>query len=147
MSALAAIRSGILLDRRILEQGPLAQALAALNDAGEETRLIGGAVRDLALGHPVGDFDLATTALPEVVMARARAAGFGVAPTGLKHGTVTLIVGGLPIETTTLRWDVETDGRHASVDHGRPVLRRGCPGPRDARWRAWPPRARTGQGR
>ena len=119
MSALAAIRAGVLVDRHILDEGPLALALEALNFPGEETRLIGGAVRDLALGHPVGDFDLATTALPEAVMARARAAGFGVAPTGLKHGTVTLIVAGMPIETTTLREDVETDGRHASVRFGR----------------------------
>ena len=119
MSALAAIRDGFLVDRRVLREGPLARALDALNFAGEETRLVGGAVRDLALGLPVGDFDLATTALPDIVMSRARAAGFGVAPTGLKHGTLTLIVDGLPIETTTLRWDVDTDGRHATVRFGR----------------------------
>ena len=57
--------------------------------------------------------------LPEVVMKRARAAGFGVAPTGLAHGTVTLIVEGQPIEVTTLRRDVATDGRHATVAFGR----------------------------
>ncbi len=67
----------------------------------------------------MGDFDLATTALPEVVMRRARAAGFRVAPTGLAHGTVTLIVEGQPIEVTTLRRDVATDGRHAKVAFGR----------------------------
>ena len=76
-------------------------------------------MRDLALGEAVGDFDLATTALPEVVMKRARAAGFGVAPTGLAHGTVTVIVDGRPIEATTLRRDVDTDGRHAKVAFGR----------------------------
>ena len=76
-------------------------------------------MRDLALGAAVGDFDLATTALPEVVMRRARAAGFGVAPTGLAHGTVTVIVDGRPIEATTLRRDVDTDGRHAKVAFGR----------------------------
>ena len=76
-------------------------------------------MRDLALGEQMGDFDLATTALPEVVMRRARAAGFGVAPTGLAHGTVTLIVEGQPIEVTTLRRDVATDGRHAKVAFGR----------------------------
>jgi poly(A) polymerase len=119
MSALPAIRDGVLVDRRALREGPLARALAALNFAGEETRLVGGAVRDLCLGLPVSDFDLATTALPEVVMRRARASGFGVALTGLKHGTVTLIVDGVPIETTTLRDDVETDGRHATVRFGR----------------------------
>ena len=113
------MRDGRLADRRLLETGRLARALAALNGDGEETRLVGGAVRDLALGEAVGDFDLATTALPEVVMKRARAAGFGVAPTGLAHGTVTLIVEGRPIEATTLRRDVDTDGRHAKVAFGR----------------------------
>src|SRR5271163_3029391 len=97
------IRDGRLADLRLLEVGPLARALAALDGDGEETRLVGGAVRDLALGERPGDFDLATTALPEVVMKRARAAGFGVAPTGLSHGTVTVVVDGRPLEVTTLR--------------------------------------------
>ncbi|MGD1035946.1 MAG: CCA tRNA nucleotidyltransferase [Roseiarcus sp.] len=119
MSALAAIRDGRLCDRRLLDEGRLARVLRALDGQGEETRLVGGAVRDLALGERAGDYDLATTALPEVVMKRARAAGFGVAPTGLAHGTVTLIVEGQPIEVTTLRRDVATDGRHATVAFGR----------------------------
>jgi poly(A) polymerase len=119
MSFLPAIADGRLRDRRIVREGRLARALDALNGGGEETRLVGGAVRDLALGLPAGDFDLATTALPEIVIKRARAAGFKVAPTGLKHGTVTLIVDGQPIETTTLRADIETDGRHAKVRFGR----------------------------
>ena len=119
MTALPGLRDGRLADRRLLETGRLARALAALNGEGEETRLVGGAVRDLALGEAVGDFDLATTARPEVVMKRARAAGFGVAPTGLAHGTVTLIIEGRPIEATTLRRDVDTDGRHAKVAFGR----------------------------
>jgi poly(A) polymerase len=119
MSFLPAIADGRLRDRRIVREGWLARALDALNGGGEETRLVGGAVRDLALGLPAGDFDLATTALPEIVIRRARAAGFKVAPTGLKHGTVTLVVDGQPIETTTLRADIETDGRHAKVRFGR----------------------------
>lgn len=119
MRALTAIRDGRIADRRLLDEGRLARALRALDGEGEETRLVGGAVRDLALGETMGDFDLATTALPEVVMRRARAAGFGVAPTGLAHGTVTLIVEGQPIEVTTLRRDVATDGRHATVAFGR----------------------------
>jgi poly(A) polymerase len=119
MNPLPGLRDGRLADRRLLDAGRLARALAALNGDGEETRLVGGAVRDLALGAAAGDFDLATTALPEVVMKRARAAGFGVAPTGLAHGTVTLIVEGRPIEATTLRRDVDTDGRHAKVAFGR----------------------------
>ena len=119
MSALPGLRDGRLADRRLLETGRLARALAALNGDGEETRLVGGAVRDLALGAVVADFDLATTALPDVVIQRARAAGFGVAPTGVAHGTVTVIVDGRPIEATTLRRDVDTDGRHAKVAFGR----------------------------
>jgi tRNA nucleotidyltransferase/poly(A) polymerase len=122
MSGLAAIRDGRLTDRRLLEEGRLARALSALDGRGEETRLVGGAVRDLALGEKPGDFDLATTAPPDVVMRRAAVAGFGVAPTGLAHGTVTLIVEGRPIEVTTLRRDVATDGRHATVAFGRDFL-------------------------
>ena len=91
----------------------------SLDGDGEETRLVGGAVRDLALGDPPGDFDLATTAMPEETIRRARAAGFGVVPTGLAHGTVTVLVEGRPFETTTLREDVETFGRHATVRFGR----------------------------
>jgi tRNA nucleotidyltransferase/poly(A) polymerase len=119
MSGLTAIRDGRLVDRRLLDEGRLARALRALDGEGEETRLVGGAVRDLALGEKADDFDLATTASPEEVMKRARAAGFGVAPTGLAHGTVTVIVAGQPIEVTTLRRDVATDGRHATVAFGR----------------------------
>jgi tRNA nucleotidyltransferase/poly(A) polymerase len=122
MSGLPAIRDGRLIDRRLLDEGRLARALEALDGRGEETRLVGGAVRDLALGEAPGDFDLATTAPPDVVMRRAVDAGFGVAPTGLAHGTVTLIVEGRPIEVTTLRRDVATDGRHATVAFGRDFL-------------------------
>jgi tRNA nucleotidyltransferase/poly(A) polymerase len=119
MSGPPGIRDGRLADRSLLDEGRLARALRALDGDGEETRLVGGAVRDLALGEKAEDFDLATTAPPEVVMKRARAAGFGVAPTGLAHGTVTVIVAGQPIEVTTLRRDVVTDGRHATVAFGR----------------------------
>jgi poly(A) polymerase len=102
-----------------LSEGPLARALEALNGGGEETRLVGGAVRDLALGEPPVDFDLVTTASTDEVIRRARAAGFKVALTGVAHGTVTIVVDGRPIETTTLREDVETDGRWAKVAFGR----------------------------
>jgi poly(A) polymerase len=95
------------------------RALALLNRDGEEARLVGGAVRDMLLGEPPGDFDIATTARPETVIARAKAAGIAYAPTGLAHGTVTLILDGRPFEVTTLREDVETDGRRAKVRFGR----------------------------
>ena len=80
---------------------------------------MGGAVRDLALGEPAVDFDLTTTATTDEVIRRAGEAGFKVALTGVAHGTVTIIVDGRPLETTTLREDVETDGRWARVAFGR----------------------------
>ena len=119
MTALPGLKDGKLRDLKPLRQGPLALALAALNGGGEETRLVGGAVRDLALGEPAVDLDLTTTATPDEVIRRARAAGFKVALTGVEHGTVTIVVDGRPIETTTLREDVETDGRRAKVAFGR----------------------------
>ena len=119
MTGLPGLVDGRLRDLAPLHAGRLARALKMLNAQGEEARLVGGAVRDLVLGHPPGDFDVATTATPDVVMERARAAGMGVSPTGIAHGTVTLIVDGQPIETTTLRQDVATDGRHALVAFGR----------------------------
>ena len=76
-------------------------------------------MRDLALGEPAVDFDLTTTATTDEVIRRSEHAAFKVALTGVKHGTVTVIVDGRPIETTTLREDVETDGRWAKVMFGR----------------------------
>jgi poly(A) polymerase len=119
MTVLGGLAGGKLKDRTPLRQGPLARVLEALNGGGEETRLVGGAVRDLALGERAFDFDLATTASTDEVIRRARAAGFKVALTGVAHGTVTIVVDGRPIETTTLRRDVETDGRRAKVAFGR----------------------------
>src|SRR6056297_338108 len=111
------------LDRRhldaILAEPRLRRLLAVLDGDGEETRVVGGAVRDALFGRPVKDVDLATTALPQVTQARAEAAGFKVVPTGLAHGTLTVIVQGEPYEVTTLREDVETFGRHAVVRFGR----------------------------
>jgi poly(A) polymerase len=88
---------------------------AALTTDGVETRAVGGAVRDALLGLPVSEIDLATTALPEQVMALARKAGLKAVPTGIEHGTVTIVADGVPFEVTTLRRDVETFGRHATV--------------------------------
>ena len=80
-----------------------------------ETRAVGGAVRNALLGLPVTEIDLATTAEPERVMALAEEAGLKAVPTGIDHGTVTVIADGLPFEVTTLRRDVETFGRHAKI--------------------------------
>jgi poly(A) polymerase len=92
----------------------LIRVLDLLNHDGE-ARVVGGAVRNSLMGLPVSDMDIATTLLPEAVQARAEAAGIKCVPTGIKHGTVTLVVDGHPYEVTTLRRDVETDGRHAQV--------------------------------
>ena len=89
--------------------------LAALNGDGVETRAVGGAVRNELLGLPVTEIDLATTAEPERVIALAEQAGFKAVPTGIDHGTVTVVAEGRPFEVTTLRRDVETFGRHAKV--------------------------------
>jgi tRNA nucleotidyltransferase/poly(A) polymerase len=102
-----------------LRQGTLAQLLAVLNADGEEARVVGGAVRNALLGEPIGEIDLATTAVPEEVVRRATAAGFKPVPTGIEHGTVTVVIEGQPFEVTTLRQDIETFGRHANVRFGR----------------------------
>lgn len=77
--------------------------------------MVGGAVRDCLLGRPVNDADLATTLLPDAVIEAARAADLKPVPTGIEHGTVTVVADGHPFEVTTLRADVETDGRRAVV--------------------------------
>ena len=102
-----------------LKERPLADLLAVLDRDGEEARVVGGAVRNALLGLPHGDIDIATTALPAEVTRRAEAAGFKPVPTGFDHGTVTVVVAGKPFEVTTLREDVETFGRHATVKFGR----------------------------
>ena len=111
------------IDERIgapwLSERPLAQLLALLNRDHQEARVVGGAVRNALLGIPHGDVDIATTALPAEVMRRAAAAGFKPVPTGVAHGTVTVVADGRPFEVTTLREDVETFGRHATVRFGR----------------------------
>lgn len=88
---------------------------AALGAKGFAARAVGGAVRNALLGLPVTDIDIATTARPEQVIAAARAAGLVAVPTGIAHGTVTVLANHVPHEVTTLRQDVETHGRHATV--------------------------------
>lgn len=90
--------------------------MAALNSANAgESRFVGGCVRNTLLGEPIDDIDIATQIHPELVMAAAKAAGLGAEPTGIDHGTVTLIANHIPYEVTTLRQDVTTDGRRATV--------------------------------
>src|SRR6266404_871875 len=87
--------------------------------SGPTARVVGGAVRNALLKIPTGDIDIATTALPDEVIRRARAAGIKSVPTGIDHGTVTLVVNAQPFEVTTLREDTETFGRKATVAFGR----------------------------
>jgi len=87
----------------------------AIEAGGHAVRAVGGTVRDTLCGREVTDIDLATTALPEEVLRLGEAAGLRVVPTGLEHGTVTIIAGGIAHEVTTLRRDVETYGRRARV--------------------------------
>ncbi|SIO19654.1 CCA tRNA nucleotidyltransferase [Vannielia litorea] len=88
---------------------------AALESAGHSALFVGGCVRNTLLGAPVADLDLATDARPEIVSDIAKSAGFRVIPTGIDHGTVTVLDGDEPIEVTTFRHDVSTDGRRATV--------------------------------
>lgn len=103
---------------KLIAEPELARLLAALNGAGQECRVVGGAVRNAILGLTVRDIDCATTAVPAETIRRAAAAGFRTIPTGIDHGTVTVMVEGHSFEVTTLREDVETDGRHALVRFG-----------------------------
>src|SRR5882724_8262937 len=89
--------------------------LGALARAGIAARFVGGCVRNTVVGRPVEDIDIAVDRPPETVMRALEAAALKVVPTGIKHGTVTAIVRGRSFELTTLRRDVETDGRRAVV--------------------------------
>ncbi|MFL6751264.1 MAG: CCA tRNA nucleotidyltransferase [Sphingomicrobium sp.] len=89
--------------------------LKALDAKGGNARFVGGAVRDFLLGEHPDDLDLATTHSPEEVIRRLESAGIKVVPTGIDHGTVTAISSGTVVEVTTLRSDVSTDGRRATV--------------------------------
>ncbi|MBM1169751.1 CCA tRNA nucleotidyltransferase [Microvirga arabica] len=115
------------LDRQalasLLQRPELLRLLKVFNDDAEETRIVGGAVRNALLGRPVTEVDCTTTMLPDAVTERAKRAGFKAVPTGIEHGTITVIVDGEPFEITTLREDVETDGRHAVVHFGRDFVR------------------------
>jgi len=113
----------VLSDAPWLRSGPAARVLSLLNGHGEEARVVGGAVRNALLNIPIGDIDIATTALPDEVVRRARAAGIKCVPTGIDHGTVTLVIDAEPFEVTTLREDTETFGRKAKVAFGRDWVR------------------------
>ncbi len=102
-------------DQAWFQDPALGRVFALLNADGGEGRVVGGAVRNSLMGLAVADIDIATTLLPDAVTERAAAAGIKAVPTGIDHGTVTLVIDGRPFEVTTLRTDVETDGRRAKV--------------------------------
>ena len=98
-----------------MTSGPAHAVYQALDRAGGGPRFVGGCVRDGLLGRKIRDVDIATPLQPEAIIAAAKAAGLKHAPTGIAHGTVTVIADHVGIEVTTLRRDVETFGRHATV--------------------------------
>jgi poly(A) polymerase len=108
-----------LSDPAWLQRGAVKDLLARLDRDGEEARVVGGAVRNELLHLAVNEIDVATTAIPDEVVRRVEAAGWKAVPTGIEHGTVTVVIGGTPFEVTTLRQDVETYGRKAKVMFGR----------------------------
>ncbi len=106
-------------DTTWLKQGEVARLLALLDRDGEEARVVGGAVRNALLRQSIAEIDVATTAVPEEIARRVEAAGWKAVPTGIEHGTITVVIEGKPFEVTTLRRDVETFGRKAKVAFGR----------------------------
>jgi poly(A) polymerase len=98
-----------------LDRPGIKRLLKALDAKGGHARFVGGAVRDFLLGEHPDDLDLATTHQPQEVIARLEAAGIKAVPTGIEHGTITAVSSGTVVEVTTLRADVSTDGRRATV--------------------------------
>lgn len=107
--------SAILPDMEWRNHPGLDKLFQALEADKDMIRYVGGAVRDSLLGLTVSDVDIATRHLPDEVMARLNAAGIKAVPTGIEHGTITAVLDGWPIEITTLRRDIETDGRRATI--------------------------------
>jgi tRNA nucleotidyltransferase/poly(A) polymerase len=105
--------------RDLLDKPGVRPVLDAVAQDGDDAWLVGGCVRNALLGQPISDIDIATQALPETVTARAEEAGLKAVPTGIEHGTITIVVDHHPVEVTTLRQDVETDGRRAVVAFSR----------------------------
>lgn len=99
-----------------LGRAGIKRLLKALDATGGHARFVGGAVRDLLLGETPGDLDLATDFEPDEVIRRLEAAGIKAVPTGIDHGTITAVSSGTVVEVTSLRADVSTDGRRATVE-------------------------------
>ena len=102
--------------------GSAQQICTMLENAGHQAWFVGGCVRNALLGLPVSDLDLCTDAQPTRVMALAKAAGLKAIPTGIDHGTVTVVADGVSFEITTFRRDVATDGRRAKVAFAKTMI-------------------------
>ncbi len=113
----------LLRAQAILRSPAVRDILALLTCPGEETRVVGGALRNALLGLEAKDIDFVTTWLPQDVIRIGKAGGWHVVPTGIEHGTVSLVRDGQVYEITTLREDIETDGRRATVRFGRDFRR------------------------
>ena len=100
----------------------LQAVLHVLTAGGQKALLVGGCVRNALLKEPIDDLDIATDAVPQRVIELMQDAGLRTVPTGMDHGTVTVIAGGKPHEVTTFRRDIETDGRRAKVAFSRAIL-------------------------
>ena len=111
--------SAITIKQDWISDEGLQRLLELLTEGGEEARIAGGAVRNALQEKQITDVDIATTLLPQDVIDRVEEAGLRAIPTGIEHGTVTVLVDGTSYEITTLRQDIKTDGRHAVVEFGR----------------------------
>ncbi len=107
----------VIWDAEWLMSAPVRKLIMHVDNhgCGDEFRFVGGCIRNSLMGIPINDIDIATTLLPEAVV-KMFSTDFNVIETGLQHGTVTVVIDHVPFEITTLRKDVETDGRHASVE-------------------------------
>lgn len=107
-----------LADAKWLETKELKKLFETFLVKGDELKVVGGAPRNHLLGKPVEDVDLATIFTPDEIVSKAKLAGIKTIPTGIEHGTVTVLINDTTFEITTLRADVKTDGRHANVEFG-----------------------------
>lgn len=98
-----------------MKEGPAARVMRALTAEGDQARFVGGCVRDALVGRPIRDIDIATPLSPQRVTQLLEKAGLKAVPTGIEHGTITAVAEGKGVEVTTLRLDLETDGRRAKV--------------------------------
>ena len=98
-----------------LQDKNLQKLLSVLKQDNEDARIVGGAVRNALLNIAITDIDIATTCTPEIIIKFAVEAGFKAIPTGIEHGTITVVTSNKVFEVTSLRQDVKTDGRHADV--------------------------------